>query len=142
MDALDDTESRVNVMVIDDDEPTLELTRLILERHGFEVRTVDSVRGAFELLHERCPDVVVTDLEMPGLDGFDLRAVMARFAPWVHVIAATGSGDVHVLSRAHDTGFWRVLLKPFVEAVVVDAVTSAYRAGQRSVQRRRPWPGV
>jgi two-component system phosphate regulon response regulator PhoB len=46
--------------------------RLLLEHHGFQVTTADSVRAALRQMHERLPDLIITDYLMPELTGLDL----------------------------------------------------------------------
>lgn len=103
---------RIRVLLIDDDEPTLELTTLLLERRGFEVIAAHDVETAFEAVLADAPQVAVTDLEMPGLDGFDFRhAIELSGAPFP-VLAVSGAADLRTLARARAAGFNAVLAKP------------------------------
>lgn len=74
----DVTQERLDVLVVDDALTVRELQRSILERAGYEVRVASDGREALARLAERRADVVVTDVEMPGLDGLALtRAIRA-----------------------------------------------------------------
>jgi two-component system chemotaxis sensor kinase CheA len=68
--------ARVSLLVVDDALTLRELQRSILVRAGYEVRTATDGREALALLAERTADLVLTDLEMPNLDGFGLTAAI------------------------------------------------------------------
>ena len=68
--------ARASLLVVDDALTVRELQRSILERAGYEVRTANDGREALALLAERPADLVLTDLEMPNLDGFGLTAAI------------------------------------------------------------------
>jgi two-component system chemotaxis sensor kinase CheA len=68
-----------SILVVDDALPVRELERAILERAGFEVRTAGDGDEALALLAERPADLVLSDVEMPRMDGFELtRAIRAE----------------------------------------------------------------
>jgi CheY-like chemotaxis protein len=104
--------SRIRVLLIDDDESTLELTALLLERRGFDVLAANDVETAFDLVLADTPDVAVTDLEMPGLDGFDFRHAIELSGAPIPVLAVSGAADHRTLARARIAGFQAVLMKP------------------------------
>ncbi len=64
--------SRPKVLAVDDDPAALDLVRAALEPEGFEVHTTTSALTALDMLHERSFDLVVSDVIMPELDGFEL----------------------------------------------------------------------
>lgn len=103
---------RIRVLLVDDDESTLELTALLLERRGFDVLAANDVETAFDLVLADHPDVAVTDLEMPGLDGFDFRHAIELAGAPIPVLAVSGAADHRTLARARVAGFDAVLTKP------------------------------
>jgi CheY-like chemotaxis protein len=83
------------VLVVDDDPSILELSSRVFKDHGYEVRTAaDGFEALIELRRSR-PDVIVSDLRMPNMSGFEFLSVVRRRFPHIPVIAVSGefSGD-------------------------------------------------
>jgi len=78
--------------VIVDDEP---LTRVLLSQifsmHGYEVRSAEDGFAALRLIRASVPDLLVSDLNMPGMSGFELLSVVRRLYPQIRVIAISGA---------------------------------------------------
>lgn len=70
--------ARPLVLVVDDSDDMRELLREVLESRGHEVITAGSSGRALTLMMRRVPDLVITDLMMPGMSGFSLRSLMLR----------------------------------------------------------------
>jgi chemosensory pili system protein ChpA (sensor histidine kinase/response regulator) len=70
--------ARPLVLVVDDSDAMRELLREVLESRGHEVLTAGSSGRALTLMTQRVPDLVITDLMMPGMSGFSLRSLMLR----------------------------------------------------------------
>lgn len=66
------------VLVVDDSEDMRQLLREVLATRGYEVMTAGSSGRALTLMTRRVPDLVITDLMMPGMSGFSLRSLMLR----------------------------------------------------------------
>ena len=62
----------LRVLVVDDEPDTVEILCLILEQHGAQTHAAASCAAAMEILSDWKPDLIVSDLGMPGEDGFDL----------------------------------------------------------------------
>jgi PAS domain S-box-containing protein len=71
----------VRVLVVEDDPDTLELMKVFLARHGAEVTAAASAAGALEALGPARPDVIVSDIGMPGEDGYELMRRVRSLAP-------------------------------------------------------------
>jgi CheY-like chemotaxis protein len=67
-----------HVLVVDDSAPMREVLEEVLASAGYDVLTVASGPRALEAMSHRIPDLVITDLLMPGMSGFSLRTVMLR----------------------------------------------------------------
>ena len=81
---------KYRILVVDDDERVLHASQAVLESNGYEVRTA---RDGFEALIElraALPDVIITDLGMPNMSGFELLSVVRKRFPQVSVIAISG----------------------------------------------------
>lgn len=105
----------LGVLVLDDSEDTTEMLRHLLERNGAEVTTASSGFEALRIASERDFDVVVSDISMPGMDGFEFVRRL-RLLPGkknVPVLALTGFGRPEDIERAESEGFFTHLTKPF-----------------------------
>lgn len=102
-----------SVLVIDDDLPMCQTLARALVACGFSVhfRTVGAV--ALDLLEQRDFDVVLTDLDMDGVDGFMVCARVTRHHPAIPVVVFTAFGATDSESTARRLGAWAFLTKPF-----------------------------
>jgi len=119
----------VRVLVVDDDEDTVELFALALTACGADVVTASNATEAIGILAGMMPDVVVSDIAMPGADGYwllreirELSDVRARILP---VVAVTAFGREHVRARALAAGFFEHLEKPVDPEVLCRAIARA-----------------
>ena len=104
------------ILVVDDDPEFLDLSAMVLRRAGADVRAVSSAARAYELVISWLPNVLLTDLAMPGEDGFMLASAMRtiftqRRVP-VSIIAVTAYGTQESRARAILAGFDLFLTKP------------------------------
>jgi len=105
------------VMVVDDSITMRKVTGRVLERHDYEVATAKDGIDAIEKLHDRVPDLMLLDIEMPRMDGYELATHMKadprlRDVPIIMITSRTG--DKH-RQRAFDIGVDRYLGKPYQE---------------------------
>ena len=78
------------VLVVDDDPRVIHVSRLILETKGYEVRTAADGFEALVELRRSMPDVIISDLKMPNMSGFEFLSVVRRRFPHIPVIAMSG----------------------------------------------------
>jgi two-component system cell cycle response regulator DivK len=113
------------VLVVEDDRDTRHLYVLTLSAHGF--RTVESHNGlqALDKATATIPDLILTDIAVPGIDGIELCRRLrgdARTAA-IPILAVTGYGDRHYPDRAMAAGANHVLIKPFTAETLVAEAT-------------------
>jgi LmbE family N-acetylglucosaminyl deacetylase/CheY-like chemotaxis protein len=84
----------VRVVVIDDSPDIALYTQAILEQSGCEVLALTDSAQALSTVHSFDPDVVVTDIEMPGVDGLELMASLRQDRPWLPVVVMTAHVSV------------------------------------------------
>jgi CheY-like chemotaxis protein len=127
----------VRTLVVDDDIDGLELTEAILARAGAEVRTARTADAALALVREWRPDVVVSDIEMPGEDGYSLlrrlRALPADAGGATPAIALTAYGRPEDRERCLAAGFAMHVPKPADPGELIAIV-----AGVAAASRREP----
>ncbi|ABS28435.1 sigma-54 dependent transcriptional regulator [Anaeromyxobacter sp. Fw109-5] len=102
----------VRVLVADDKENMRKLFAKILA-DGYDVETAQDGASALALVASRAYDVVVTDIRMPGADGFELLAAVKARAPTTEVVMVTGYATVADAVRAMKQGAFDYLEKPF-----------------------------
>ena len=116
-----------NVLVVDDEPDTVKLTTLVLRRAGASVVTAGSTRQALDRLEALWPDVALIDLEMPGLDGYDLiarlRGMCAQLGRRLPAVAFTAHGHDRDRQLTHSAGFDLHLAKPIRPGLLVSAIS-------------------
>jgi DNA-binding NtrC family response regulator len=101
-------------MVVDDDADTLTLLREVVTKEGYQVETAEDAETALQRLGEWQPDLVITDIHMPGMDGLALLAAVREKAPDILVILLTAYGSLKTAVDAIKSGAFDYLSKPFV----------------------------
>jgi CheY-like chemotaxis protein len=105
----------LRVLSVDDQQDTRELITIALARYGAEVKASDSASTALQLIKEWKPHVVVSDIGLPGMDGYDfMRRVRELEADGERIpaIAVTGYAGAVDESKALDAGYEVHLSKP------------------------------
>jgi two-component system, NtrC family, response regulator AtoC len=129
----------VRVLVADDKENMLKLFAKILA-DGYEVETAADGARALALVATHAYDVVVTDIRMPGADGFELLAAVKARAPTTEVVMMTGYATVADAVRAMKLGAFDYLEKPFDPDAALDVVARASEHKRIADAARRAAP--
>jgi len=124
------------VMVVDDSITMRKVTGRVLERHDYEVFTAKDGVDALEKLHDRVPDMMLLDIEMPRMDGYELATQMKadprlREVPIIMITSRTG--DKH-RQRAFDIGVDRYLGKPYQEAELLAQIAEVLEQRAMSME--------
>ena len=102
------------VLIVDDDSETLALLREIVVKEGYQVQTAEHAQAALVKLEQEKPDVVITDIHMPGMDGLTLLGEIKSRAPETLVILLTAYGSLKTTVDAIKAGAFDYLSKPFI----------------------------
>jgi CheY-like chemotaxis protein len=123
----------IRVLAVDDEEDALTLLRVVLETAGAEVTTVSSPQNAIERIGDVAPDVLVIDLGMPEMDGFELiRRIRQSDDPSIRnrpAAALTAFARSEDRTKALRQGFEMHLAKPVDPGELVAAVATLARRG-------------
>jgi CheY-like chemotaxis protein len=118
------------VLVVDDDEGHRALARAMLTKLGHEVGEAADGGQGLRLAVQRRPDMVLTDISMPGVDGHALiSALRAKYAD-LPIIAISGGSAVpkdELLAKAVKLGAKEVIMKPFEPGQLAGAVSRALK---------------
>ncbi len=105
-------ENRPLIIAVDDEETLLKLLRVNLTADGYDVITATDGEEALELLKKHKPNLVVLDIMLPDLDGFQLLDIIRRHSD-VPIIVLTARADEYVLCDAIQHGADDCIKKPF-----------------------------
>ncbi|MFP3389899.1 response regulator transcription factor [Brevibacillus sp. SIMBA_040] len=118
------------LMVVDDDPHIRELVRVFLEREGFEVMEAADGEEALSLFSTAPADLVILDIMMPNMDGWELCRELRRFYPDIPLLMLTAKGETSQKIKGFELGTDDYLVKPFEPAelvVRVKALLKRYR---------------
>jgi CheY-like chemotaxis protein len=110
-----------NILVIDDNNVFRILVSKMLSRLGYEVSSADSGENGLRIFLKNKFDVVLSDYEMPGMDGVALACSVKKSSPRTRVVIMTGAGKETVFSR-NSTAVDEVISKPFSLAEIDEAI--------------------
>jgi DNA-binding NtrC family response regulator len=114
-----------NVTIIDDEAVTLKRLRRILENQGYRVAAFSSPRRALQHLENNSCDLVISDVKMPGMSGFELMAQVRNRFPGVEFILITGYASLDDAVQAAKEGAFHYLAKPFTPDQLRERVAQA-----------------
>jgi two-component system sensor histidine kinase/response regulator len=103
------------LLVVDDQQANIEILRGMFGRLGFEILEASNGEGALKILETRRPDIILLDLMMPGMDGFEVCRRIQDNAEWldIPVIFLSTTDDKDLIARALEMGGVDYLTKPF-----------------------------
>jgi CheY-like chemotaxis protein len=124
--------SMASILVIDDDRAVLATIKVLLERAVHSIEAVDSSRAGLKLLETRAFDLLIVDIFMPGMDGFETMKLVHQSHPDMPVIVISGQQFALASERPPDflhmatrLGAVSSLQKPFRPAELLAAVNSS-----------------
>lgn len=103
------------ILVVDDQDDILQTTALVLRKGGYEVRTASKGLDALESVRQEKPDLILLDIEMPGMDGWETLRLLRLEEPTRDIPVAMFSilFDVNEKIRALQLGAQEYVTKPF-----------------------------
>ncbi|MBU0967940.1 MAG: response regulator [Proteobacteria bacterium] len=113
------------ILVIDDERPILEMLKLSLSSEGYDVLTAENGEKALEIFKEQCPQLVLTDIKMPGIDGIEVLKRIKTLNKEVEVIVITGHGDMDTAIAALQHGASDFVTKPLRDEVLMVSLERA-----------------
>jgi DNA-binding response OmpR family regulator len=114
------------VLCVDDDQFLTDLLRFALEREGLTVRTAQSGRDAVRMVRADAPDLIVLDVNIPDMNGFDVLSCL-RTISRVPAVILTGGGQEEDTLRGFDHGVDDYVAKPFSIQVLIARIKAILR---------------
>ncbi len=125
-----------SVLIVDDDMQVLRSYSRMLQSHGYSVKTADSGKAAIEALQLGSFDVILSDVDMPGMSGIDLLKKVRTINPDVPLVLITGSPSLATATAAVEQGALRYLTKPVDTASLLQVMTEATKLHKLAGARR------
>lgn len=122
---------QAKVLVVDDERDMLTLlTKVLVKKGGYDVTAATSAEEALERMRGDSPDVVLTDIKMPGMDGLALLQQIGMIDPAVTTILMTGYGTIGMAVQALKDGAYDFIEKPFDNERIIRTVGRAFERTQ------------
>ncbi len=102
------------ILIVDDNVETVRLVARMLKHHGYQVESAHDGHGAFDAARRFHPDVILLDIGLPGMNGYEVANVLRKepCCETTRFIAVSGYGEEKSLNRSKEAGFDHHLIKP------------------------------
>ena len=128
------------ILAVDDEQLNIELLRFILERNDFDYKGTSYDDYFFELLEEKLPDLILLDIIMPRIEGFELCEKLKSFAQYkdIPVIFLTGKVNVKDKVKGFEVGGVDYVTKPFNEQELIARIQThiELRRAKNQIERQ------
>ena len=126
-----------SIILVDDERHIRLSAGQTLELAGYDVIALDSAEKALELINDEWSGVLVSDINMPGMDGLALLKRVQVIDPDLPVILITGHGDISMAVGAIRDGAYEFIEKPFSTDLLLDIVRRAVEKRALTIENRR-----
>lgn len=125
----------IKVLVIDDDQPMLDLVSKVLNRRGFDVNTASDGNKGIELFKKENPSIILTDINMPKISGIEILKIIKKTSPITQVIVISGVGTTTDVIKALRLGASDYLVKPFNIELLIHTVIRCVERHELIIER-------
>ena len=114
----------LQILAVDDSRTMREMLRIALTEAGFDVVLAEDGEHGLEVLEENQPDVIITDINMPKLDGFGFIDRVRSLPNWkaTPILVLTTESGAELKARARQSGATGWIVKPFEQTKLVNAI--------------------
>ncbi len=127
----------MKILLVDDEAAILETLQILFRGEGYEVTVADSGPKALAALEDEKPDLVLTDVRMPGAGGLDVLSAARQVDPEMPVILMTAQASLQTAVRAVNEGAYYYLQKPFANDELLAICRRAAEVRQLKVENRQ-----
>jgi len=118
------------ILIIDDDDQLRKSFEKLLLEEGYEVKSAASGEAGLKVVSSDVPDLVILDMRLPGMNGFDTFKAIHRIEPRLPVIIVTAYGTTETAIEATKLGAFDYILKPFEIPGMLLIIKDALKAGR------------
>jgi PAS domain S-box-containing protein len=130
--------SQIRILVIEDEDYVRECISDFLELVGFSAIQAANGREGIELFGKRAPSIIITDIRMPEMDGFDILKFVQVYSAETPVIVISGTNSLDDVARCLKLGAWDYLIKPVYDYGVLElSILRALEKKQLLEENRR-----
>lgn len=135
--------ARAHVLIVDDDVNICELQRLYLEKENFQVSVCHDGKRAVELFKERAPDIVILDIMLPGMDGWEVCREIRKFSS-IPIIMLSAKDETFNKVLGLELGADDYMVKPFEPKELIARIRAVLRrfGRQEEVPEQVIFPGL
>lgn len=127
--AVEERPGTMRILIADDDRPSLKMTAFLLREEGYTVFTADNGIDALRMIDEKTPDLLVLDVMMPGMDGWEVTRQLRRSTN-LPIIILSAKGETSDRVFGLDLGADDYLAKPFEPSELLARVRSVLRRAE------------
>ena len=131
---METTEIKGHVFLVDDEQAVCRSIAQLLETRGHSVTCFTNAAACLETLNRTCPHLLITDMNMAGMDGFSLLNQARTVRPFLPILIITGYGDVPLAVKAVKNGAMDFIEKPIDQATFIPLVEQGIQQGQRPLK--------
>ena len=117
--------NQISILIVDDEEDIRDVLEIALEDIGYTVFLAENGEKGFEIFKSKRPDIVITDIKMPVMDGIELLSRIKRENSETEVLMITGHGDMHLTIRSLKLDAMDFITKPVNVDILEIAVEKA-----------------
>ena len=127
-----------NILVVEDEQDIRNLLVFNLEKNDFNVQAVDNGEKALSLIRSNNYDLILLDLMIPGISGFDLTRILKNDDEMseVPIIMLTAKGEEHDIVKGLEIGAQDYITKPFSPKVVIARINKVIQNKNKSLKRK------
>jgi DNA-binding response OmpR family regulator len=127
--AAEEKPGTMRILIVDDDRPSLKMTAFLLREEGYTVFTADNGRDALRMIDEKMPDLLILDVMMPGMDGWEVTRQLRRTTN-LPIIILSAKGETSDRVFGLDLGADDYLAKPFEPSELLARVRAVMRRAE------------
>ncbi len=126
----------IQVLVADDDEALRNIVGEVLKADGYDVEVASDGDDAWRLFEQNYPELVFTDIRMPGRTGLELLSQIKRVSPLTHVVIMTSHASLETALGALKNGAYDYLIKPFEDLELISCAARRALTNLRLMRER------